>query len=94
MILYTYLMKTYDKLFYSGSSLIIGILIGLMFFLNYFSLDGIINAHLFGVHASYMRGCVENSDKPWKECVEKAQINTNDVKEILEKEPKRVFYGK
>ena len=85
----------------SGKYLIISVLcLGVGFIAGQFNmetainLEGIKEAHYFGVHASYLRGCVENKDKKatsFQDCVAGAKNATADVREIMEKEPTVIY---
>lgn len=57
------------------------------------NLEGMKEAHYFGVHASYLRGCTENKAEgiTWQECVKGAQNATQDVRDIMEQEPTVIY---
>jgi len=57
------------------------------------NLEGMKEAHYFGVHASYLRGCTENKAEgtSWQTCVKGAQDATQDVRDILEQEPTVIY---
>lgn len=67
----------------------IGFILGQMNMEKAINLPGMKEGHVFGVHMSYMRGCVENKspDTTWEKCVEGAKATANDVREIMDKEP-------
>lgn len=73
----------------------IGILIGQYTIQKAVNIEFMREATLFSVHAAYLRGCIEAYPGPgsghWDECVQGAIHNTRETREILEKEPERMF---
>lgn len=67
----------------------LGIILGQMNMERAINLEGMKEAHLFGVHASYLRGCTENNSEEttWADCVQGAQNATKDVRDILDQNP-------
>lgn len=84
----------------SGKYLILSVFcLGIGFIAGQFNMEKAINlegmkeAHYFGVHASYLRGCTENKAEgtSWQTCVQGAQNATQDVRDILEQEPTVIY---
>jgi hypothetical protein len=69
----------------------VGILIGQYTIQKAVNIESMREATLFSVHAAYLRGCVESNPGNWDKCVEGAINNTSDTREILTKEPERMF---
>lgn len=70
----------------------IGFILGQMNMEKAINLPGFKEAHLFGIHAAYLRGCVEsNGPGKWEECVQGAINATKDVRDILDQEPQILF---
>lgn len=69
----------------------LGVLIGQYTIQQAFNFESMREAQLFSVHAAYLRGCVESNPGNWDACVQGAIRNTEDTREILTKEPERMF---
>ena len=69
----------------------VGILIGQYNIQRVLNIESMREATLFSVHGAYLRGCVENHKGNWNDCVQGAINSTQDFREILTKEPERMF---
>ena len=72
----------------------IGFILGQESIKKSLSIESMKEAFLFNAHTSYLRGCVENSQRgQWINCVQGAQRSTQDIRDIINQDPSPMFHA-